>query len=40
VSGEERSQMSVDDLLEKFSVGAGKEFDNDRILLSSVKAEG
>jgi putative ABC transport system ATP-binding protein len=40
VSGEERSRMSVDDLLEKFSVGAGKEFDNDRILLSSVKAEG
>jgi putative ABC transport system ATP-binding protein len=40
VSGQERSRMTVEDLLEKFSVGAGKEFDNDRILLSSVKAEG
>ena len=39
ISGEERSRMTVDDLLEKFSVGAGKEFDNDRILLSSVKNE-
>jgi putative ABC transport system ATP-binding protein len=37
-SGEERARMSVDDLLERFSVGAGKEFDNDRVLLSSVKA--
>ena len=39
ISGEERSRMTVEDLLEKFSVGAGKEFDNDRILLSSVKNE-
>lgn len=39
ISGEERSRMTVENLLEKFSVGAGKEFDNDRILLSSVKNE-
>lgn len=32
--GEERSRMSVDDLLEQFRVQAGKELDNDRILLS------
>ena len=37
VSGEERNKMTVDDLLEKFSVGAGKALDNDRILLSTVK---
>ena len=34
VSGEERSGMTVEDLLEKFSSGAGRELDNDRILLS------
>ena len=32
VSGEERAHMTVDDLLEKFSVSAGKTLDNDRIL--------
>ena len=32
VSGEERDHMTVDDLLEKFSVSAGKTLDNDRIL--------
>lgn len=32
--GEERAKMNVDDLLEKFKVQAGKELDNDRILLS------
>ena len=32
VSGEERAHMTVDDLLEKFSVSAGKNLDNDRIL--------
>ena len=32
VSGEERAHMTVEDLLEKFSVSAGKELDNDRIL--------
>ena len=37
VSGEERNKMTEDDLLEKFSVGAGKALDNDRILLSTVK---
>ena len=34
VSGEERSAMTVDDLLERFRAGAGKALDNDRILLS------
>ena len=32
VSGEERKHMTVEDLLEKFSVSAGKALDNDRIL--------
>ena len=32
VSGEERAHMTVEDLLEKFSVSAGKTLDNDRIL--------
>ena len=36
VQGDERSGMSVEDLLEKFSVGAGKALDNDRILLSTA----
>ncbi len=35
VSGEERSHMTIQDLLDKFAVGAGKEFNNDRILLST-----
>ena len=35
VKGEERSRMTVPDLLEKFRIGAGKELDNDRILLSA-----
>ncbi|MCC8161992.1 MAG: ABC transporter ATP-binding protein, partial [Lachnospiraceae bacterium] len=34
VEGEERSRMTVSDLLEKFRTGAGKNLDNDRILLS------
>ena len=34
MEGEERSRMTVDDLLEQFKVQAGKELDNDRILLS------
>lgn len=33
-AGEERSTLTVDDLLSKFRQGAGKELDNDRILLS------
>ncbi|MCD8224274.1 MAG: ATP-binding cassette domain-containing protein [Clostridiales bacterium] len=34
VGGEERSHMTVEDLLMRFKAGAGKELDNDRILLS------
>lgn len=34
VEGEERSKLTVEDLMEKFKVGAGKKLDNDRILLS------
>jgi putative ABC transport system ATP-binding protein len=34
ISGEERAGLTVDGLLEKFSAGAGKELDNDRILFS------
>ena len=33
-AGEERDALTVDDLLAKFRQGAGKELDNDRILLS------
>ena len=33
-AGEERAALTVDDLLSKFRQGAGKELDNDRILLS------
>ena len=34
VSGEERTRMDVDDLLERFRSGTGEALDNDRILLS------
>ena len=34
VRGEERAGMTVNDLLERFRAGAGKDLDNDRILLS------
>ena len=37
VQGEERSKMTVDDLLERFRQSAGEELDNDRILLSKVE---
>ena len=37
VKGEERSRMTVDDLLEKFRENAGRNLDNDRILLSKVE---
>lgn len=37
VSGEERSRMTVDDLLKQFAVRAGKKLDNDRILISKVQ---
>ena len=34
VSGEERRSLTAEDLLERFKAGAGKQLDNDRILLS------
>ncbi|MFI3313958.1 MAG: ATP-binding cassette domain-containing protein [Eubacteriales bacterium] len=34
ISGEERAGLTVNDLLEKFRVGAGKTLETDRILLS------
>ena len=34
VSGDERTDMTVDDLLARFKAGAGHALDNDRILLS------
>ena len=34
VAGEERTNMSVDDLLDRFRIGAGKTLDNDRMLLT------
>lgn len=34
VEGEERSRLTVEDLMERFKAGAGKRLDNDRILLS------
>ena len=34
ICGKEREGLSVQDLLEKFKAGAGKNLDNDRILLS------
>ena len=34
IAGEEKAGLTVNDLLEKFSLGAGKQLDNDRILLS------
>ena len=39
VKGEERSRMTVEDLLERFAVNAGKDLDNDRILLSSREGD-
>lgn len=38
ISGEERAGLTVDGLLQKFSAGAGKELDNDRILFSKMEA--
>lgn len=35
ISGPERDGLTVDDLLKRFHAGAGKELDNDRILLSN-----
>ncbi|MBQ7370635.1 MAG: ATP-binding cassette domain-containing protein [Blautia sp.] len=34
ISGKERDGMTVEDLLDQFHAGAGKQLDNDRILLS------
>ncbi len=34
VGGVERAHMTVEDLLLRFRQGAGKDLDNDRILLS------
>lgn len=34
IAGKERNGMTVDDLLKQFAINAGKELDNDRILLS------
>lgn len=34
VSGKAREKLTVDDLLEQFKMRAGKQLDNDRILLS------
>lgn len=34
IKGKEREGLTVNDLLEKFRAGAGKNLDNDRILLS------
>lgn len=36
ISGEERAGITVDGLLQKFSAGAGKDLDNDRILFSKL----
>ena len=34
VSGDEKKNLTIDELLEKFTVSSGKQFDNDRALLS------
>ena len=34
IGGEERKGLTVEDLLSRFRAGAGKDLDNDRILLS------
>lgn len=34
IRGEERANLKVEDLLQRFKTGAGKDMDNDRILLS------
>ena len=34
IGGEERKELTVEDLLSRFRAGAGKDLDNDRILLS------
>ena len=39
VKGKERDGMTVEDLLEKFAQGTGKNFNNDRILLSTEQGD-
>ncbi len=39
IEGEERKKMTVAGLLDKFRTRAGKELDNDRILLSMEQGE-
>ena len=34
VSGEEKKNLTVEDLLEKFAQASGEEFANDRMMLS------
>ena len=33
-SGDEKKNLTIDELLEKFTASSGKQFDNDRALLS------
>ena len=37
IKEEEKKGLTVEGLLDKFKVGAGKKLDNDRILLSNEK---
>lgn len=37
IAGEERTHLTVDDLLSRFAQQAGKKIDNDRILFSKIK---
>lgn len=39
VSGEEKKKLTTKDLLDKFKVTSGEEFDNDRVLLSTEAGE-
>lgn len=38
VKGQEKEKLTVDDLLDKFRENAGKQMDNDRILISGVES--
>ena len=40
IRGEERSGLTVNDLLDKFRAGVGHELDNDRMLLSDITENG
>ena len=37
VSGQERAEMTVESLLERFAKSSGSQLDNDRVLLSMRK---